>query len=276
LGLSFKPGTDDMRNAASTKIVGELLRRKAKIAAYDPVAMENARKIFCDKLEYCRSGLESVCDADCAIIVTEWPEFSKLKPEEFISRMANPIVVDGRRVYNPEEFSSKLKYVALGTGSETIQLEPDETIWVNPALAVNAIVEDRRRILLVKRRIEPFKGLWSLPGGYVEYGETVEDALKREVKDECGISIRPSKIVGIYSSPNRHPWKHVIAICCAAKKVGGEIKGHSKEGKNKSFEISRLPKKLAFDHARMLKDYHRLSKVFDRRENIMDLLAKIR
>jgi nucleotide sugar dehydrogenase len=257
LGLSFKPGTDDMRDAVSIKIVEELLRRKAKIAVYDPAAMENARKIFGDKLKYCKSSFECIRDADCAIVVTEWPEFSKLKPEDFTSRMKNPILIDGRRVYDPEKFSQRLKYAAVGVGSKKVQLEPDENIWRNPAVAVNIIVKVERKILLIKRRLEPFKGLWSLPGGYVEYGETVEDAAKREVKEECGLDIQPSRIVGLYSDLKRHPWKHAVAICYAAKKVKGQIKSRSKEGNVDFFEINRIPKELAFDHAKMIKDYIR-------------------
>jgi ADP-ribose pyrophosphatase YjhB (NUDIX family) len=255
LGLSFKPGTDDMRDAVSIKIVEELLRRKAKIAVYDPAAMENARKIFGVKLKYCKSPLECIRDADCAIVVTEWPEFSKLKPEDFTSRMKKPILVDGRRVYNPEKFSQRLKYAAIGVGSKKVQLEPDENIWRNPAVAVNVIVENEKRILLIKRRLEPFKGLWSLPGGYVEYGETVENAAKRELKEECGLDIQPLRIVGVYSDLKRHPWKHAIAICYVAKKFKGQIKSRSKEGNVNFFEINRIPKELAFDHAKMIKDY---------------------
>jgi ADP-ribose pyrophosphatase YjhB (NUDIX family) len=255
LGLSFKPGTDDMRDAVSIKIIEELLRRKAKIAVFDPAAIENAKKIFGAKLKYCKSALDAIRDADCAIVVTEWPEFSKLKPEDFTSRMRNPVLVDGRRVYNPEEFSRKLKYTAIGVGSKEVQLELDETIWTNPALAINVIVEDKTKILLVKRKLEPFKGLWSLPGGYVDYGETVENAAKREVKEECGLDIQISKILSVYSNPKRHPWKHVVAICYVAKKVGERIKAVSKEGDANFFKINRIPKKLAFDHAEMIKDY---------------------
>ncbi len=117
LGLSFKPGTDDMRNAVSIEIVKEFLRRKAKISAHDPVALGNAKRIFGDEVEYCRSALECICGADCAIIVTEWPEFSKLGPEDFISRMRNSVVIDGRRLYDPKEFSSRLTYAAIGLGT---------------------------------------------------------------------------------------------------------------------------------------------------------------
>jgi UDPglucose 6-dehydrogenase len=255
LGLSFKPETDDMRNAVSTKIIKELLRRKAKIVAYDPTAMKNAKKIFGTKIEYSKSALECIRNTDCAIVVTEWPEFSKLKPEDFTSKMRKPVVIDGRRIYNPKNFSQKLKYVAIGLGSEMFQPEPDETIWINPALTVNVIIENKGKILLIKRRLHPFKDLWSLPGGYVEYGETIENAARREIKEECGLNIQLSRIVGVYSNPKRHPWKHVIATCYTAKIIGGKIKTESREGKAKFFELKSIPKQLAFDHTKMIKDY---------------------
>jgi len=260
LGLAFKPETDDMREAVSIKIVEELLRRKAKISVYDPAALENARKIFGNKIKYCKTISECISDAECAIIVTEWSEFAKLKPEDFTSKMKNPILIDGRRIYNPQKFSSALKYAAVGLGLESVKLEPDETVWVNPALAVNVIIKDGNRILLVKRKFEPFKGLWSLPGGYVEYGENVEETLKREAKEECGLDVKPSKIVGVYSNPKRHPWKHVIAICYAAKKVRRQSRAESREEKARFFNINQIPKKLAFDHAKMIKDYLKILK----------------
>lgn len=260
LGLAFKPQTDDMRGAVSIKIVEELLRRKAKIAVYDPAALENAKKIFDNKVKYCKTISECISEAECAIIVTEWPDFSKLKPEDFISKMKTPILIDGRRIYNPQKFSSKLEYAAVGLGLENIKLEPDENVWINPAVAVNAIIRNRKKILLVKRKLEPFKGLWSLPGGYVEYGESVEDAAKREVKEECGLNVKLSKIVNVYSDPKRNPWKHVVAICYEAKEIGGRIKHTSREGNAKSFKIEDIPRKLAFDHAKMIKDYLRMLK----------------
>lgn len=116
LGLSFKPGTDDMRSAVSTKVIDELLRRGTSIAVYDPAAMENAKKILGDRVEYCGSALECLIGADCAIMVTEWPELSELRPEDFISQMRRPVVIDGRRLYDPEEFSQRLRYAAIDLG----------------------------------------------------------------------------------------------------------------------------------------------------------------
>jgi UDPglucose 6-dehydrogenase len=120
LGLAFKPNTDDLREARSIRIINELLRQGAKITAYDPMAMSNAEKILKEKISYASSAIVCLKEADCAIIVTEWEEFKKLKPEDFIQNMRKPILIDGRRLYNPEEFK-KLRYIAIGLGKP---LEP--------------------------------------------------------------------------------------------------------------------------------------------------------
>ena len=116
LGLSFKPNTDDMREARSIPIINQLLKEGAKVTAYDPIAIPNAKLILKEKIRYASSPVECLKDADCCIIVTEWEEIKKLKPEDFKQNMRQPILIDGRRIYNPEEFSQKLKFTAIGIG----------------------------------------------------------------------------------------------------------------------------------------------------------------
>ncbi len=116
LGLSFKPNTDDMREAVSIKIIESLLKEGAEVIAYDPKAMDNAKKIFGKKIIYANNSIECLKGADCAMIVTEWDEFKNLKPEDFINNMRNPALIDGRRIYDPKIFSSKLKFKAIGLG----------------------------------------------------------------------------------------------------------------------------------------------------------------
>lgn len=116
LGLSFKPNTDDMREARSILIINQLLKEGANITAYDPAAIPNARTIFKNKIEYASSTIECLKKADCCILATEWDEFKKLTAEDFIQHMYQPILIDGRRIYNPREFSKKLKFAAIGLG----------------------------------------------------------------------------------------------------------------------------------------------------------------
>jgi UDPglucose 6-dehydrogenase len=116
LGLAFKPNTDDMRDARSIEIIKQLLRKGAKVTAYDPVATANVKKILKQRIRYASSAVECLRNAECAILVTEWEEFKKLQPEDFTENMRKPILIDGRRIYNPEKFSKKLCFVAVGLG----------------------------------------------------------------------------------------------------------------------------------------------------------------
>ncbi|MGA2682107.1 MAG: UDP-glucose/GDP-mannose dehydrogenase family protein [Candidatus Bathyarchaeia archaeon] len=117
LGLAFKPNTDDMREARVVPIINQLLKEGADVTAYDPVASQTAKFIFKGKIRYAASGLDCIKNADCAIIVTEWKEFKELTPEDYTKNMKQPILIDGRRIYDPEKYSKKLKFVALGLGS---------------------------------------------------------------------------------------------------------------------------------------------------------------
>ena len=116
LGLAFKPNTEDMREAIAIKIINSLLEEGANITAYDPAAIPNAKSVFQNKIEYASSAIECLKDADCCIIVTEWKEFQKLTPEDFTQNMQQPVLIDGRRIYNSKEFNGKLKFAAIGLG----------------------------------------------------------------------------------------------------------------------------------------------------------------
>jgi UDPglucose 6-dehydrogenase len=246
LGLSFKPETDDMRYAVSIKVVNRLLEEGAKVIAYDPKAVHNARKIFGESIEYANSVEECLKGSECALIVTEWSAFKSLKPEDFIRLMKIPAVVDGRRIYDAKLFSSKLRFAAIGFG---------EKMYYNPALAVNAIIYKDKSILLVKRGVEPFKGLWSLPGGFVEYDETVEEALAREVEEETGLKVRPERLLGVYSNPTRSPVKHAITVCYTCIMLGGELKPSDECVEAKFFTLNNLPREMAFDHKKIVEDF---------------------
>jgi len=119
LGLAFKPNTSDMREAVSIKIVNKFLKEGANIIAYDPAAINNAKKIFEDKIEYAPSAIKCIRGADCCIIATEWEEFKELKPEDFAKYMKKPVLIDGRRIYNPKEFKDKVEFVAMGLGQQS-------------------------------------------------------------------------------------------------------------------------------------------------------------
>ena len=124
-----------------------------------------------------------------------------------------------------------------------------------PALTADIIIRRKNgSIVLVKRRNPPFQGEWAIPGGFVEYGETVEAAAVREAREETGLDVELSKIIGVYSDPNRDPRGHTVSVCFLANEVGGELRADTDAKEAKSFASSSLPSKLAFDHGRMLAD----------------------
>jgi len=120
-------------------------------------------------------------------------------------------------------------------------------------LTVDAIIPYRGKIVVIRRRNEPFKGYYALPGGIVEYGETVEEAVLREVKEETGLDVKIHKLVGVYSDPNRDPRGHFVSICFITLPVGGELKAGSDAKDIALFSLDNIPK-LAFDHNKMIED----------------------
>jgi UDPglucose 6-dehydrogenase len=114
LGLAFKPNTDDMREAKSIELIQRLLDEGANITAYDPVAMENAKKIL-PQITYCSNPYEAARGADGLVIVTEWREFKLLNLEKIRGLMKSPIIFDGRNIYNPERKRRLgFKYYSIG------------------------------------------------------------------------------------------------------------------------------------------------------------------
>nr|MDO8081614.1 UDP-glucose/GDP-mannose dehydrogenase family protein [Candidatus Freyarchaeota archaeon] len=115
LGLSFKPNTDDMREAPSLTIIPALIEEKANVTVYDPEAIRNAKKIFRKKVKYASNTLDALKGADCMMIVTEWDEFEKLPLAEIKGLMRTPFIVDGRRIINPETVKREgFKYKGIG------------------------------------------------------------------------------------------------------------------------------------------------------------------
>ena len=118
LGLAFKPDTDDMREARSIPIINYLLSEGAEVIAYDPVANLSTKAILGEKIEYADSALDCIKNTDCCILVTEWIEFKQLKPKDFKENMKQPILIDGRRIYNPSEYQKIIKFEAIGLGPQ--------------------------------------------------------------------------------------------------------------------------------------------------------------
>lgn len=116
-GLSFKPQTDDMREAPSLVIIEKLLEAGVKVKAYDPVATEEAKRILGDKIEYASDQYEALIDADALLLVTEWPEFKFPNFKIMKKLMTNSLIFDGRNVYAVEDMKEEgFEYFGIGVG----------------------------------------------------------------------------------------------------------------------------------------------------------------
>jgi UDPglucose 6-dehydrogenase len=114
LGLTFKPNTDDVREAPSLALVTALQDMGARVRAYDPVGMEQAKQVLAD-VTYCRDPYDCVEEADAVVIVTEWEQFRALDLERARDLMACPVMVDLRNVYLPEDVKKHgFAYISVG------------------------------------------------------------------------------------------------------------------------------------------------------------------
>jgi 8-oxo-dGTP diphosphatase len=131
-----------------------------------------------------------------------------------------------------------------------------------PKITVDAIIlVDKESIVLIKRKNQPYKDCWAIPGGFVELGETLEYAVMREAKEETGLEIKPLKILNIYSDPNRDPRGHTITVAFFCEKIGGTLKANSDAKDIKIININSIKTiELAFDHSKILADFNEFLK----------------
>jgi 8-oxo-dGTP diphosphatase len=129
---------------------------------------------------------------------------------------------------------------------------------VTPLLAADAVaIDSRRRVLLVRRKYPPFQGMHALPGGFVEVGESVEDACRRELMEETGVKAGRLQLVGVYSDPGRDPLRHSVAVAYLTRvRSANAVAGDDAAAVEWVTSWRRL--ELAFDHADILRDAMRL------------------
>lgn len=115
LGLSFKPDTDDMREAPSVGVIRTLIRQGASVRAYDPVAVENAKRVLPEGVYYARDAYEAARGADAVIVVTEWNEFRQLDLVKLAKELKERVLFDGRNMYDPGRVK-QLGFMYYGVG----------------------------------------------------------------------------------------------------------------------------------------------------------------
>jgi ADP-ribose pyrophosphatase YjhB (NUDIX family) len=122
----------------------------------------------------------------------------------------------------------------------------------NPFPTVDIIIRVKEGIVLIKRKNYP-KG-WAIPGGFIDYGESAEDAALREAKEETSLKVKNLKLFGVYSDPDRDPRHHTLSVVFTAKGHGKQKAGDDAKDIGVFTEDS-LPEDLAFDHEKILRDY---------------------
>jgi len=126
---------------------------------------------------------------------------------------------------------------------------------------VDIIIEKGKKVILIKRDAEPCRGKLAIPGGKVEKEETVEDAAAREAKEETSLDVKLKEILGVYSSPGRHPWFPTVATVFIAEPVNENLKASSDAAEAKWIDIDKIDmKNLAFDHIKIIEDYKKWKK----------------
>ncbi|HEY3419402.1 MAG TPA: NUDIX domain-containing protein [Methanomassiliicoccales archaeon] len=128
-----------------------------------------------------------------------------------------------------------------------------QNMWKKPWVTTDGIVVIEDQVVLIKRGREPFKGMYALPGGIVEYGETVEECVVREMEEETGLKTEVLDLVGVYSAANRDPRGHFITLAFNLKPICGQLTGGDDAAEAVLFPLKELPV-MASDHRVILYD----------------------
>ncbi len=121
-----------------------------------------------------------------------------------------------------------------------------------PKLMVDVIIPSERGVVLIRRGNEPFEGRWALPGGFVEVGETVEEAAYREAAEETGLAVEVAHLVGVYSDPERDPRGHNVSVAFLARVLSGDLVAATDASEVAVLDPSSVD--LAFDHRKIIED----------------------
>lgn len=121
-----------------------------------------------------------------------------------------------------------------------------------PKIMVDVVIPSEEGVLLIRRGSGPYEGMWALPGGFVEVGETVENAAVREAKEETNLDVELERLVGVYSEPDRDPRGHNVSVTFLARVTGGDPEAATDADEVSVLDPSEV--ELAFDHRKIIED----------------------
>ena len=121
-----------------------------------------------------------------------------------------------------------------------------------PKVMVDVVIPSEEGVVLIRRGSDPYEGMWALPGGFAEVGETVENAAVREAKEETNLEVELERLVGVYSEPDRDPRGHNVSVAFLARATGGEPEAATDADEVAVLDPSEV--ELAFDHRKIIED----------------------
>ncbi len=203
------------------------------------------------------------------LTLDEYKSFSEQINEDIYDYIDYKRSVDKRKSYGGTSRANVLKQIEEAEREFNLKEHTDicprcshpVKIYKNPSLTVDCIIEKENQVLLISRKNYPFG--YSLPGGFVEYGESVEQAVIRETKEETGLDIVEPKLFGVYSDPKRDPRSHTVSVVFYAKANGKAVAADDALGLD-FFDFDNLPEPIVFDHLKILKDYNEFRKKIQR------------
>ena len=129
-----------------------------------------------------------------------------------------------------------------------------------PLICTDGVILHNEKVLLIKRSIKPFQGYWTIPGGHIDYGESSQEALIREIKEETNIDVEIIRLIKLYDDPKRDPWGHIISIAylCNPLNIDAEFIENEEVESICWNDINKLPENIGFDHRIMINDAIRI------------------
>ncbi len=165
--------------------------------------------------------------------------------------------------YFPDRDKSKLREVTVTEQSLCPHCGKAVEKYKNPLPTVDVVIFDPGRgVVLVKRKNEPHG--WALPGGFVDYGERVEAAAIREAREETGLEVRLTRLLGVYSAPDRDPRHHTLSVVFVGQALNpSELKAADDATSAEFFPLNRWPEPVVFDHRDILNDFSKIVELFN-------------